>query len=134
MFCFRLLLLLYSITILLSFSFVDTYIPMDTYTNKSCMIGPVRISTMVHPSSRTSSLFHLLRCTPEYLHEHRYSEIWDNTIVRGYNTEVEAKSLPSTLVLWISPYIVPSLNSEQGWAYGVLNTDQRVKVRMGNKK
>ena len=63
-FCFRLLLLLCSITVLLSFFFIDTYIPMDTYTNESCMIGSVRISTIVHPSSQTSSLLRLLRYTP----------------------------------------------------------------------
>ena len=37
------------ITVLLSFRFVDTFIPMDTYTNKSCIIGSVHISTIVHP-------------------------------------------------------------------------------------
>ena len=73
----RLSCFLCSTTILLSFSFVDTYIPMDTYTNESCMIGPVHILTIVHPSSQTSSLLHLLRCTPEYLHDLCYSQIWD---------------------------------------------------------
>ena len=86
MFCFRLSCFLCSITVLLSFSFVDTYIPMDTYTNESCMIGPVCISTIVHPFLRTSSLLHLLWCTPEYLRDLHYSEIWDNAIVRGCNT------------------------------------------------
>ena len=37
------------ITVLLAFLFVDTFIPMDTYMNKSCMIGSVHISTIVHP-------------------------------------------------------------------------------------
>ena len=53
------------------------------------MIGSVRISTIVHPSVRNSSLLRLLRLlrnTPEYLRELRYSEIWDNAIVRGRNT------------------------------------------------
>ena len=77
------------ITVLLSFLFIDTYIPMNTYTNESCMIGPVRISTIVHSSARTSSLLRLLRCTPEYLCklcELRYPKIWDNMIVKGRNT------------------------------------------------
>ena len=39
-------------TVLLSFHFVGTFIPMDTYTNKSCMIGSVCISTIVHPFAR----------------------------------------------------------------------------------
>ena len=56
--------LLCSITVLLSFLFVDTYIPMDTYTNESCMIGLVHISTIVHSSAQTSSLLRLLWCTP----------------------------------------------------------------------
>ena len=55
-FHFWLLCLLCPITILLSFCFVDTFIPMDTYTNKSCMVGSVHISTIVHPFARTSSL------------------------------------------------------------------------------
>ena len=46
---FWLLCLLCPITVLLSFLFVDTFIPMDTYMNKSCMIGSVCISTIVHP-------------------------------------------------------------------------------------
>ena len=49
MFHFWLLCFLCPITVLLSFRFVDTFIPMDIYTNKSCMIGSVRISTIVHP-------------------------------------------------------------------------------------
>ena len=72
-------------TVLLSFFFVDTYIPMDTYTNESCMIGSVRILTIVHPSLQTSSLLHLLRYTPEYLRDLHYFKIWDNAIVRGRN-------------------------------------------------
>ena len=77
---------------LIIFRFVDTFIPMDTYTNKSCMIGSVHISTIVHPIVWASSLLcllHLLRYIPEYhceFCELRYSEIWDNTIVRGCNT------------------------------------------------
>ena len=56
MFYFWLLCLLCPITILLSFRFMDTFIPMDTYMNKSCMIGSVRILTIVHPFAWTSSL------------------------------------------------------------------------------
>ena len=56
MFHFWLLCLLCPITVLLSFRFVGTFIPMDTYTNKSCMIGSVHILTIVHPFARTSSL------------------------------------------------------------------------------
>ena len=59
---------------------------MDTYMNESCIIGPVCISTIVHPSAQTFSLLRLLRCTLEYLPklcELRYSEIWDNVVVRG---------------------------------------------------
>ena len=117
MFSFGLSCFLCSITILLSFLFVDTFIPMDTYTNKSCMIGPVRISTIVHPSAQTSSLLRLLRLlryTPECLRklcELRYPEIWDNVIVRGCNTYVEAKSLPSTPVLQTSPCSALPLNT-----------------------
>ena len=91
-FHFWLLCFLCPITILLSFLSLDTFIPMDTYTNKSCMIGSVCISTIVHPFARTSSLLRLLcllQCTPEYLHKLRelhYSKIRDNAIVRGRNT------------------------------------------------
>ena len=46
---FLVLCFLCPITILLSFHFVDTFIPMDTYTNKSCMIGSVHILTIVQP-------------------------------------------------------------------------------------
>ena len=56
MFHLGLLCLLCPITVLLSFRFIDTFIPMDTYTNKWCMIGSVHISTIVHPLARTSSL------------------------------------------------------------------------------
>ena len=70
MFHFWLLCFLCPITVLLSFLFVDTFIPIDTYTNKSCMISSVHISTIVHPFARTSSLLRLLPllwCTPKYL-------------------------------------------------------------------
>ena len=36
----------------------------------------------------------------DYLHYLRHSEIWDNVIVKGGNTQVEAKSLSSKL--WFS--------------------------------
>ena len=65
---------------------------MDTYTNK---IMYDRISWYINHSAPfcvNSSLLRLLRLlwnTPEYLRELRelrYSEIWDNAIVRGRNT------------------------------------------------
>ena len=76
MFHFWLLCLLCPITVLLSFRFVDTFIPMDTYMNKSCMIGSVHILTIVHPFARNSSLsvFSV------------FSGVLQNTIVNSVNS------------------------------------------------
>ena len=91
------------------------YIHSHGYIYEQIMIGPVHISTIVHPSAQASSLLCLLRCTPEYLRKLRnlrYSEIWNNTIVRGCNTKVEAKSLPPTPVLQTSLCSVLPLNNK----------------------
>ena len=69
------------------------YIHSHGYIYKQIMYDKLSLyidhSAPICATSSLLRLLHLLQCTLEYLcklHELRYSEIWDNAIVRGRNT------------------------------------------------